>query len=531
MALPPAGWTLAGLLTFYIVAGLFGRDPWKGEDAIHITTAWHILVQHDWLTPNLAGRIFDEPPLYYWSAALTGKLLGWLLPLHDALRFASGLWVALALTGLYYAGRELYGKASAAASPLLLAGSAGLIVHAHDAQPMLVALAAYGGTIGSVALFGRRPRLAGIFYGLSIAACLLSTGLATTLPLLAAGPLAALLGSEKRKHLQALAIGWLIAGAIIAPWPLLLWAEEPARFSGWLSNEISQFSEGLESPFGTGRYLALLTWMAFPTLPLAAWGLWTRRRELAQRPQSLPLAFLIVTLAVLAITYRPREIPALLLLPPLALLATPGVLALRRGAANAFDWFSMMTFSLFAAVVWLAWSAMALGWPAHLAKRVVILRPGFVGHPDWLAFAIGLVITLWWGWLIVTAPRSPYRGLTHWTMGFTTTWLLAVALLLPWFDYGKSYRPVAEAVARQLPGDPGCIAERGLGDTQRASLAYFVRIEPLPAASEAGRRCDWLIVQSAGNRPSRRDWTQVWEGSRPGDRREKLYLFQRKAHQ
>ena len=61
--------------------------------------------------PDLAGRPFHEPPLYYWSAALSGKLFGWLLPLHEAMRVASGLWVSLALMGLYYAGRELYGEA------------------------------------------------------------------------------------------------------------------------------------------------------------------------------------------------------------------------------------------------------------------------------------------------------------------------------------------------------------------------------------------------------------------------------------
>ena len=38
--LPPAGWALAGMLAFYVLAGLFGRDPWKGEDAVHIGTAW-----------------------------------------------------------------------------------------------------------------------------------------------------------------------------------------------------------------------------------------------------------------------------------------------------------------------------------------------------------------------------------------------------------------------------------------------------------------------------------------------------------
>ena len=29
--LPPAGWALAGMLAFYVLAGLFGRDPWRGE--------------------------------------------------------------------------------------------------------------------------------------------------------------------------------------------------------------------------------------------------------------------------------------------------------------------------------------------------------------------------------------------------------------------------------------------------------------------------------------------------------------------
>jgi 4-amino-4-deoxy-L-arabinose transferase-like glycosyltransferase len=53
----------------------------------------HAALHGDWLSPDLAGRAFHEPPLYYWSAALTGKIFGWLLPLHEAMRLASGLWV------------------------------------------------------------------------------------------------------------------------------------------------------------------------------------------------------------------------------------------------------------------------------------------------------------------------------------------------------------------------------------------------------------------------------------------------------
>ena len=527
--LPPSGWILAGMLAFYVLAGLFGRDPWKGEDAVHIGVVWHMLHHADWLSPDLVGRAFHEPPLYYWSAALTGKVFGWLLPLHEAIRLASGIWVTLALMGLYYAARELYGEESAAASPLLLAGCAGLLFHAHDAQPMLIALAAYGGALGALAAIGRKPRLTGIFYGLAVAGCLLGTGIAPTLPLLAIAPVAWWLSPDRPKALHTLLIGLAIATVLILPWPLLLLSLEPARFHGWLATELAP----LKTPFsisGLGRFMSMAPWFAFPAMPLAAWTLWTRRHNLAAANLLLPLTFLVITLLMLAWAYRPREIPSLLLLPAFALLATPGSLTLRRGAASAFDWFAMTTFSLFAVVVWIGWSAGVLGWPAKLAERALVLRPGFVGQIHVLAIVIALGASMWWLWLIVTAPRSPYRSLTHWTLGFTTLWLLATSLVLPWFDYGKTYRPVAQAVARALPANHGCLAERSLSDTQLASLAYFVGIEPVAENSAAGRACDWLLVVGDTRRelaaPSG-EWSKVWEGSRPGDRREKFRLYRR----
>ena len=527
--LPPSGWMLAAMLAFYVLAGLFGRDPWKGEDAVHIGTAWHMLHYGDWLSPDLAGRAFHEPPLYYWSAALTGKIFGWLLPLHEAMRIASGIWVTLALMGLYYASRELYGDDSAAASPMLLAGCAGLIFHAHDAQPMLIALAAYSGGLGALAAIGRKPRLTGIFYGLALASCLLGTGIAPTLPLLALAPVAWWLSPDRPKALHTLLIGLGIAAVLILPWPMLLLSLEPARFHGWLATELAP----LNTPFsfsGLGRFIGMMPWFAFPAMPLAAWTLWVRRKELRNPQLLLPLAFLGITLLLLAWAYRPREIPSLLLLPALALLATPGALALRRGAASAFDWFAMTTFSLFALVVWIGWSAGVLGWPAKLAERTQILRPGFVGELNIVAVALALAASAWWLWLIVTAPRSPYRSLTHWTFGFTMLWLLATSLVLPWFDYGKTYRPVAQAIAQALPADHGCLAERGLSDTQLASLSYFVEIEPVAEDSKAGQACNWLLVVGDTRRelapPSSR-WNKVWEGNRPGDRREKFRLYRR----
>jgi hypothetical protein len=68
-----------------------------------------------------------------------------------------------------------------------------------------------------------------------------------------------------------------------------------------------------------------------------------------------------------------------LLLPPLVLLAVPGVFSLRRGAANAFDWFGMMTFTFFAALCWIVWSAMVFGWPALWRDRRSGWRPDSSG--------------------------------------------------------------------------------------------------------------------------------------------------------
>lgn len=527
ITLPPSGKALAGMLAFYVIAGLFGRDPWKGEDALHIGVTWNILQHNDWLSLELAGRIFDEPPLYYWSAALTGKLFSWLLPLHDAIRLASGLWVGLALAALFYASRELYGKEHAAAAPLLLAGSTGLVLHAHDAQPMLVALTAYCGTLAAITVLPRRPRLASVFYGLSLTACLLGVGISATLPLLAAAPLAIRLMSHNPPAWRSCLLGWLLFLLLASAWPLALAILEPPRLHGWLQSEWLQMTHIQPLPKTFGGYLGRLPALAFPALFIAGWTFWANRKRLGQPGITLPLSVFGLTLVMLALTYRSQELPALLLLPSLALLATPGALCLRRGATNALNWFAMMVFSFFILLAWIGWSALVLGWPQKLAQRTVILRPGFIGELNLVAVFAALACTLWWIWLMRTTQRSPYRSLLHWAMGFTIFWMLLTLLWLPWFDYGRSYRPVAEAISRQIPKNQGCLAEMQLGDTQRASLAYFSGVEVQSYSID--NPCHWLLVQSPpkATAPAGQGWEKIWEGHRPGERRERFTLYRR----
>jgi len=62
------------------------------------------------------------------------------------------------------------------------------------------------------------------------------------------------------------------------------------------------------------------------------------------------------------------------------------------------------------------------------------------------------------------SQHSPQRSVTFWAGGLAMFWALAILLLLPWVDYGKSYRPVARSLQASLPKHRSCIASQGLGE-------------------------------------------------------------------
>ena len=534
IALPPSGWVLAALLAIYIFTGLVGHDPWKNDDAISIGIAFDIFAHGNWLAPQLAGQPYPDAPLYYWTAATTAHLFSWLLATHDAARLASGLFTLLALQFILLAARELHGRDHAAAAPLLLAGSIGFLFHAHEAQPMLAALAAHTATYWSLALLSRRPRQAAIVFGTSIALGILANGLLPVLTLLPAIVLT-IWGAENRTkcslHLFA---GLTLAVAIVALWLAPLYFVAPDHLTTLLRNELAQLRLPANPLSGVPRYLNLLLWYAWPALPMAAWTLWTKRRVLRTQEIALPALSFLAVLLILGLLVELRSSAALLLLPPLVLLAVPGVGTLRRGAANAFDWFGMMTFTFFLAVCWVVWSAMVFGWPARLARQAVRLEPGFVGHFHPLAFAFALLLSLIWFWMIATSPKSPMRGIMHWMAGLTLFWVLVATLWMPWIDYGKTYRSVSAGLAKAIPARMGCIANVNLSDAVLSSLDYFNGIRTVPMASAEAKNCRWLVVHGEPRDPGKlaeAGWRKAWEGNRPSDRRssEKLRLYRRDA--
>jgi 4-amino-4-deoxy-L-arabinose transferase-like glycosyltransferase len=520
------------LFALFLLVGLFDHDPWKVEDATHFGVVWSMLEHGDWLAPRLAGELWPKAPLPYWLAALSASIGGLLgVAAHEATRLASSINALLSGLFLALAARELYGRERAIAAPLALAGCLGLLVHVHETQPAIAILAGQSAALWGLSLLPRRPTLGGVVHGLALAAIALSGGLAalplTVLPLL----VSLVLAPQPGRAWRGILLG-LPGAAIATVWPLTLILYAPSAFDAWWTAELAQLDHS-----GSGRrFLAfggLLPWFAWPALPLAAWTLWLRRRDLLALPQALPLLAFVGAWLTVAVIYDARSVGALPLLPPLALLAAGGIGDLRRGAANGFDWFAMLTFTLLGGLIWLGWTAMVFGLPAGIAHNFAKLEPGFSAQLSWPAVLFAAAASIGWLYLIFTSPRSNYRGLVHWLAGMTLVWLLTASLWFPWIDYGKTYRPLANNLAKQLHSlnIDGCVAGAGLAEAQRASFDYFADLRTVPLDSAAAHRCHWLLTQSTSRHdefsPGRGNWKKIWEGNRPGDKSEKFRLYRR----
>ena len=543
IALPLARIPLLILLTLWLLPGLVGHDPWKTDDAIGIGIAHQFANQGDWLIPRLAGEHYpDDGPLFYWIAAAFAKAFGWLVAQHDAARLAAGACIVLTLLFLRLAGNSFLGKASrdnagnkkglggGESVVLMFIGCTGLLLHAHEAISDTALLAGLACAYYGAALVQARPYAAGAAIGCGLGAAFLATGLAPILPFLVALLATPLFVPDWRSRNTAIALACALLLTLpwITLWPGLLYARSPELFAAWLL-KAGPAALIREPSLATAAYtLKTLAWFAWPAWPIALWGLWLYRRKPGSAAVALPLIALIAGLALTTVTRAPGELPLLPLLLPLSLLGAQVLGDLRRGAANSLAWFGAMTFSLLGALIWTGYLALQTGYPPRVAANAARLEPGFVAHFAWVPLLAAALVTLLWIALILKSQRSPQRSVTFWAAGLAMFWALTMLLWLPWIDYGKSYRPVAQALKAKLRGLPGCIASRGLGEAQRAAFDYHANIVTERGVSGARRDCRLLLVQDNARLPETNpggSWNKIWEGNRAGDRSEKFRLY------
>jgi 4-amino-4-deoxy-L-arabinose transferase-like glycosyltransferase len=536
LKLPPPPAALALLAAAFLLPGLAGHDPWKSLDAVHLGIAHGMAGGASLLAPEVAGlRWLADPPLYHWVAAALGRLLQFTLEFHAGARLASALFVALAFWFVYRAGRDSVAPenapVAAAAAFLILLGSVGLIVHAHEALPELAALAAIGAALACLPHAERRPLAAGAGVGVALGLAFLAAGwvmpgafaLALGVAHLAcpawrtrrgAAFLAVALG-------LALAVGgaWLVALAWRAPEALREWSALALRPQGNVLANLRQVS-------------ATVGWLAWPAWPLALWSLWSLRRRRAE-PLLVAPALAAIAMLLLQAFWGPAQQENLLpALAPLALVAAHGVFTLRRGAMGALDWFGVLTFGVFAALVWLGWLALMTGFPPRVEYNLMRIAPGFEPRFSLAPVVVAAALALAWLYVMFSTSPSPMRSVTRWAAGMTLLWGTFSMLLMPWADYQKSYRGVALQLRQRLPVGAECVAQKSLGVSQAAALDYHAGIRTRPYNLLKPGDCRLLLVQGSPKHEldapapvGGARWTKLADVGRPGDRGERYRLY------
>ncbi|OIQ98469.1 undecaprenyl phosphate-alpha-4-amino-4-deoxy-L-arabinose arabinosyl transferase [mine drainage metagenome] len=521
------------LCATWLLTGLVGHDPWKPDEAYGFGLIYHIIRSHDWVVPILAGEPYlDKPPLYYWTAALFAKAFAPVLPLHDGARLATGFYTAFTLLFVGLTGRELFGNNRGWPAAIILIGCLGMLLHAHEILTDNTLITGCAMMLYGYALSLRRTILAGVLIGTGLGIGFMSKGfIAPMLFLLISIGLLFFRNWRTRAYFTALGVALLCALPWLIVWPWLLFQRSPDLFIewAWTRNIGRWFSYARNGNFReTFYYLKALPWMAWPAAPLAAWTVWEARKRIVQEAEfQLLLTSFVVMLVLLSFVPDINDQNGLPMLLPIALLATAALSTVRRGAANALDWFGIMTFALLAIALWWGWAGLLLDNNAKITHWLKDYQPGFDATFNATPFWIASGVTVGWIVLVWRVGRSVRRSLINWAAGVTLLWILIMTLWLPWLDTGKSYRHMVDDLKASLPQKYNCIAGVRIGDSQRAMLQYFGDINTRPRST---RVCDLLLVQ--GNRIAKPiedeiGWDKIWEGGRKGDQNERFRLYQR----
>ena len=537
-ALPLA--VLAALVLAYALPGVFGHDPWKPDEPYTFGAILHLLRSGDWIVPAVGGVPFvEKPPLFYWAAALTADLGASLLPLPDAARLASLLFMAITITALAGASRLAWGEGAAAAATLLLIGSIGLVPHAHRMQVDLALMAGFAvAALGLAGAIHARP-WSGVVLGVGVAAGFLAKGLLAPAAI-AATCLALPLLFESwrtRGYAMQLAIAALVALPAVTVWPALLWMRSAELFDAWFwANNIGRFTgistEKLGAQGAPGFWLETLPWFLFPAWIFAAAGLWRERRNFWDSPaMQLGVAMALSIAAILLASRSARSLYALPLLVPVALLGV----AAARPAPQALDRvlaaFAIATGALAILAAWLIWLFLLV----H--ERV----PWWIPIEAWLPARFDMpvagaeiiaaaALTLGFTLLVTFRSRIAADGLALWVGAVAVTWGLAHTLWLPWLEHARGYRALFAEISRRLPPGTKCIVMNGVGESERALVEYFVGVAPRPRFDREDD-CGALLWEGDVNHdriwPGPGRWKLVWRGHRPGEKVEGFDLFLR----
>lgn len=527
----------------FMLPAMVAYGPWKPDEPYMFGLVDSLLKTGDWIVPTLAGEPFmEKPPLFAWVAALTAKLASPWLAVEYGARLAIGIFMLITFIATAGAARRWWGHGYGRYAVLALLASIGLQQHGRMMIPDLPLLAGFAVAVYGWAWIQERPLKGGLLFGTGLGMTLMAKGVLGPGVLSVSALLLPIFFRSWRT--RAYGHGMLYALAASLPWglvwPIALYLRSPQLFTDWFwINNIGRFIGSSVPTLGaaheSGHLIQTIPWFTFPTLPLAIWALWKMRREVFLRPGfQVSLVILSVLLAVFIASASGRVVYLLPILVPLAIISTPAMGLLPLQANQWADWTARIIFVTAAAICWAVWFCFfVVDKPLQLNILTNHLPLDVPFHVDPAGTTLACLLMI--GWLIIVRqlPRYAARATVSWVSGIVLVWGTAFALLLPWIDEAKSYQATFSALSEALGEHTHCLASVGLGESERAMLAYIADIEPQRLEINRGGECDTLLWQgvasSAPQNMASEGWQLKWEGSRPGERRERFWLFTR-AH-
>jgi 4-amino-4-deoxy-L-arabinose transferase-like glycosyltransferase len=524
------GWhSLALLLTgvAWMLPGLLQREPWKADEAYSFGVVYSMIDAGQWLVPTLAGEPFvEKPPLVFWLAALSASLsatpIGDLVAAHEAARLANVALMLLTFGVLALAARRLgLGRAGMSTVILLLAAAPAVLLFSRylTADLGLFPAAALA-SLGLISVL-RRDRDAGLLLGLGAAMGLMSKGLLLPAALAAAVLLLLALHSNARdRHAwRQYGIALVVFVVLGFAWPLALYLHSPALFETWFwDNNFGRFfgDNRLGPPNDRWHLLAAILTAFLPIWPLAVVAVYRQGLALRQPLLLGPLLFAITWISILMFSHSARSGYALPALVPLALLAAAAL-------SEPSDLFKRKLLR----ANWPRRLIMAMGGTLLLliaAAKLFYLfqQPNTALGSTLISKAtLALVVALLLAWLL--ALRAAYRPgiLTIWVASLSLAFALAIALFLPGADQKTGFRGLYGELVRHINPHDGCIASRGLGESERAMLHYYTGVQTYRFEADAERAAtcpQWIEQQRAVDDASQygcNSAKQVWSGGRP----------------
>jgi len=541
----------------YIVAGLFGRDPWKTDDVVGLATMLTAFNAqgHSWLLPHIGSfELTQDGPLVMWVGAAMIRIFGPMIGVIHAAQLATTLWFAMTLGfvwyGTYLLGRRAeaqplalpfggeptvkdYGRLIADAASLLLIATAGVLLRLHETSFVPALIACYSLGFYAMARMLDKPLVGSTMLGIALAGAFLTRAWPGVLALLFAIPIAFLPRGAlwvRRFWLIwtlllaiGLGMGWWLAGMHI----------DPDWMSEWMHWNRQAF--GLPDSSVALRPFSDLPWFLWPIWPLAILALWQWRRWMTAPHILIPASLVLGLFLLLPILSESGEHEFVLLVAPMAVLASFALPTMRRGVINTLDWFALMCFSVTAVCAWIGWVALHFGIPHGIQLNIQRQTAGFEPVLEWWRVIAAVFVTMIWvGMVIWRLRRHPsvlWRGAVLCAAGITTTWLLLVLLWMPAVDYVRSYRPMSAQIKTVLDkisnnGGPNCVRAQGLSLGPQASLYVFDNINFTYDSS-----CPFVLQQTTRKQLENDTAgysdgaTVLWIGSRGADRFDRYRLL------